>query len=66
MKASGAPRDADAPPLGGCWRIRRGCRPVFKNGGYCTSRFFNPNHEPQESDTSYVPSSVLLMEVEVY
>jgi hypothetical protein len=40
--------------------------PVFKNGGYCTSRFFNPHNDPQESDTSYVPSSVLLMEIEVY
>ena len=40
--------------------------PVFKNGGYCTSRFFNPNHEPQDTDTSYVPSSVLLLEVEVF
>lgn len=38
---------------------------VFYEGAYCTTSYFNPTDQPQASDVSYMPSSVLWMQIEV-
>ncbi|MDP6935603.1 MAG: hypothetical protein QGG40_21975, partial [Myxococcota bacterium] len=40
--------------------------PLFFDGAYCSSVYFNPTDYGQESDVAYVPSSVLYMRVDVW
>jgi hypothetical protein len=40
--------------------------PTFHAGAYCTSRYYNPSSDPQVTVMSSLPSSILLMELEVY
>lgn len=37
---------------------------VFLDGAYCTSVYYNPSDDPQGTDDTYVPSSILLMRID--
>ena len=38
----------------------------FEDGAYCTSTYYNSSDNAQETDVSYIPSSILWMEVDVW